>query len=56
MARPNQKLARSVIPSLASIAIHAALALALLGVTIERFTAPPPRPARSHIHARPHPA
>ncbi len=56
MARPNQKLARSVIPSLASIAIHAALALALLGVTIERFTAPPPRPARLAIESAAPPA
>ncbi len=47
---PNQsrasRLKRSLVPSLASVAIHAALALALLGITIERFTAPPTRPAR----------
>ena len=44
---PNpSRLKRSLIPSLASVAIHAALALALLGITIERFTAPTPRPAR----------
>jgi hypothetical protein len=42
----TSRLKRSLIPSLASVAIHTALALALLGITIDRFTAPPPRPAR----------
>ncbi len=47
----HSRLSRSVIPSLASVAIHALLALALLGITIERFTSPPPRPARLSLEA-----
>lgn len=44
-------LSRSVIPSLASVTIHAGLFAALVGITIDRFVAPAPRAARVSIEA-----
>jgi len=52
MTHPKDALARSVIPSLASITIHAGIFAALVGITIDRMTTPPPRAARISLESQ----